>query len=166
MPDAGLKLEICSLSLFVDAFIDPVEAVRKVEPSGENTRAASGNLAVLGSVDRKHLWGPATLMLSQADARTLWAIWEEFEFRRVTLQDPRIILSDTIALVRERGARTRALVSGTSETTYNSGANREYYAQFYAVFAAAPELIDYGQSSGVVELVSISLQEAGEKTTP
>lgn len=139
-------------------------------------RSSSGALIAYGTAhDVPFIWEFQGL-LSTADWKKLDLIFIEHDDRRrrsagnptpSSDDDPKILLIDTFQEVREKTPRTRALAPATTETSIATG-YVEYYAQFYAWFSKAPEVIDTVRYSSLGEcsVVQMLLEECDERTNP
>jgi hypothetical protein len=129
-----LKITLGDLNVTLAKFLGG-DHIRKRPGLAQTSRSAYGTLIAPGqSFELPHFW-QGTVLLDETDFLTYRAIWARAEnAKRTTGTGYKLTIDDTTRPFEEVGTRTRAIVSGTSETSIGTPAITSYHARFYGVF--------------------------------
>lgn len=155
---AYIKLTLAGFSVTFSKFFG--DSIPRISPNENSIEySASGNPVISGfAYEVPQLWN-LDAYCSAEDYQKLLAIHAESDRLRRAGSDFRITLEDTTLPIVEKSPRTRAIVSGESETAIVGSVNyTSYSAKFYCWIVKRPDFRQLGKGWGV----SFTAQEAGK----
>lgn len=154
----SITLSLGGLSLTLNKFTGTDNIRSSFQPPSTLEFSALGTPAIGGiAVEAKQIWSFGAA-INQTERDTLEAILWEFQYRRRSLLDYDVLISDRTSRIVERLPRSRAIVPLTAERLIGL-THTAYFSQFKAVFTEIPKFTLPRDACSKNSLVTLTLIE-------